>query len=365
MPANDGVGLVRSAAFLRTRNRLLSALLVLGGVGALAVVVTSSDPATRGPVPIGIALGALGLGLLCWTQAHRFPDAAVLPLALLGQLSSTALAWSAEPFEVATGTLGYSYIWTCAFVAYFLPWRQAALNLTVTLLLYAGWLASSTPVAVARPRWIAVAGVLVALTLVIGKLRDEVERLVQALEREARHYPLTGLLNRRGFREAGHAELARADRSGHPLAVLAVDAYHFKRINDGFGHAAGDAALEALGGLLLRLARSHDVVARTGGEEFSVLLPETDLPAALQVAHRLRHAVQDLPTARQLTVSIGVDVREPERGGTLDELLGGADRALYRAKDKGRNRVEVHGAPPPDPAALEQSPVRSEGFRLP
>jgi diguanylate cyclase (GGDEF)-like protein len=110
-------------------------------------------------------------------------------------------------------------------------------------------------------------------------------------------------------------------------------------------------------------------VARTGGEEFAVLLPATDLAAALHVAHRLRHAVTDLPTARRLTVSIGVDVRDPgDAGGTLDELLLGADRALYRAKEEGRNRVEVHGAASPRPADLPSAPPRpvpAEGSGLP
>jgi hypothetical protein len=212
MPGTTGPAVEQSADFLRTRNRLLASLLVLGGLGALAVAASSADPETRGPVPIGIAVGACALGALLFTQTHRFPTAAVLPLALLGQLSSTALAWSAGSFEVSTGTLGYSYVWTCAFVAYFLTWRQAVLNLVVTLSLYGLWLSLSTPGAVARPRWIAVAAVLIALTLVIGKLRDEVQRLVGALAREARHDPLTGLLNRRGFMEGrpGRADPRRA-----------------------------------------------------------------------------------------------------------------------------------------------------------
>ena len=138
MPGTAVDGLEQSAAFLRTRNRLLAALLMLGGIGALFVAALSPDPATRGPVPLAIAAGAFVLGAVCMRAADRFPSAAVLPLALLGQLSSTTLAWSAGSFEVSTGTLGYSYIWTCAFVAYFLPWRQAVLNLVVTLSLYAG-----------------------------------------------------------------------------------------------------------------------------------------------------------------------------------------------------------------------------------
>jgi diguanylate cyclase (GGDEF)-like protein len=365
MPGTDGAAVEQSADFLRTRNRLLASLLVLGGLGALAVAATSQDPDARGPVPIGIAVAACTLGAVLFTRRHRFPTAAVLPLVLLLQLSSTVLAWSAGSFEVATGTLGYSYLWTCAFVAYFLPWRHAVLNLVVTLSLYAGWLSMSTPAAVARPRWIAVAGVLIALTLVIGRLRDEVQRLIGALGREARHDSLTGLLNRRGFLAAGQVELARAVRSAQPLSVLAVDVDHFKTLNDGFGHAAGDAALAALGELLLGLARGHDVVARIGGEEFAVLLPGTDLKAALHVAHRLRHAVQDLPTARRLTVSIGVDVRPAGAdGSSLDELLLGADRALYRAKEKGRNRVEVHGAAPID-LTDPKPPVPVDAFRLP
>ncbi|MFL6635991.1 MAG: diguanylate cyclase [Massilia sp.] len=156
---------------------------------------------------------------------------------------------------------------------------------------------------------------------------------------------LTGVANRRAFFEAGELELNRNRRAPRPTALILVDADHFKVINDRHGHAGGDAVLRHLGQLLAATFRQVDVVARVGGEEFAVLLPSTDLDAAVAVAERLRGLVASRPVAYDgaligLTISAGVAVCDGEAPG-LDGLMKRADQALYAAKAAGRDRIEA------------------------
>ena len=157
---------------------------------------------------------------------------------------------------------------------------------------------------------------------------------------------LTGIPNRRSLEEVLQSEWDRARRSGAALAVALLDLDHFKDLNDAAGHLAGDDCLRQVAEYLQSgLRRSADKVARFGGEEFALVLPATDLEGARRVAEDLRRGVEALslphPTARGgvVTISAGVAATRPSEGGTLEDLLGAADRALYRAKAEGRNRV--------------------------
>ena len=156
---------------------------------------------------------------------------------------------------------------------------------------------------------------------------------------------LTGIFNRRAFLERAEGELARARRTGHPMTVLQCDIDHFKRINDTYGHAAGDEALRRFVGCCRSHLRVSDAMGRLGGEEFAVLLPETALSDALLVAERLREAVAELEIEHEgarirFTASIGA--AEFLCGGdTVARALARGDEALYRAKEGGRNRVVV------------------------
>lgn len=174
----------------------------------------------------------------------------------------------------------------------------------------------------------------------------ELEELKEKLEQQASQDYLTGLSNRRHFMEQGHVELDRAHRYGTPLSLLMLDIDHFKDINDSHGHKAGDIVLQNLGEIMRKTLRTVDVIGRMGSEEFAVLLPETGLQRAAEVAERLREEVARadvvLETGMPLhfTVSMGVAALTG-KDVNLDMLLNEADRALYQAKEGGRNRVCV------------------------
>jgi diguanylate cyclase (GGDEF)-like protein len=163
---------------------------------------------------------------------------------------------------------------------------------------------------------------------------------------------LTGLYNRRAFNELLTQALAREDRQGGRFALLLLDIDHFKKLNDTFGHPAGDAALKNTARVLEGHLRRGDQAARFGGEEFAVILPGADRAGALHLAERVRDAVQKdqivFEGARiSVTVSLGAALW-PEHARAADALLAAADRALYAAKEAGRNRVVPASAPPPE-----------------
>jgi diguanylate cyclase (GGDEF)-like protein/PAS domain S-box-containing protein len=170
----------------------------------------------------------------------------------------------------------------------------------------------------------------------------ELFRLRRELEQAARTDELTGALNRRAFFDFAELNLAGARRHGRPLAMLIVDVDHFKRINDRFGHPVGDRVLKDIASRAISAIRDVDRLARLGGEEFAVLLPETDLEHAIEVANRIRSALQPLSLQNGVqikpTVSIGVASLHPE-DQSIHELYQRADIALYRAKTEGRDQV--------------------------
>ena len=169
---------------------------------------------------------------------------------------------------------------------------------------------------------------------------QQLERANQELDRQARTDALTGLLNRRGFEAQIGFALALAARNLQPLSVVTLDVDHFKRINDRYGHAVGDAVLQRLARLLPEHLRASDIVARVGGEEFVALLPSTDTAGAMKVAQALLDAVAAAadPDVGELTLSAGVaSLRNLQDSRAA--LLQRSDEALYTAKQAGRNRV--------------------------
>jgi len=181
---------------------------------------------------------------------------------------------------------------------------------------------------------------LMLLTLVLARPLLRAFRWTEEQASEARIDALTGLANRRALEEILAAEISRAHRFTHQLAVVLLDLDRFKEINDSFGHGAGDVMLRAVSRLLTSLARQGDTVARWGGEEFVVVLPETDLAGASRFAERLRRTIEAHSVGEMRTsASCGVATMLPE--DDVEALLGAADQALYQAKSNGRNRTET------------------------
>jgi diguanylate cyclase (GGDEF)-like protein len=172
----------------------------------------------------------------------------------------------------------------------------------------------------------------------------EQARLEQKLLDLARKDPLTGIDNRRSFSEKADQELARSHRTGASLTAIALDIDFFKKINDSYGHNAGDEVLKTLAKHCRNALRRTDIFARFGGEEFVILLPDTPLEQGLQKAERLREMLAAAPTeitsgeTIRFTASFGVAERA-EQHQQIEDLLSAADQALYKAKRTGRNRV--------------------------
>lgn len=175
---------------------------------------------------------------------------------------------------------------------------------------------------------------------------DEISRLQSALQEQAVRDGLTGLYNRRYLDEMLEREVSRARREGIPLSLVMLDIDHFKKVNDTYGHQAGDEVLKILAATLMADIRAEDMACRYGGEEFLILLPNMPLAAALSRAEAWRAAVEALCIVHgdfpiRFTVSLGV-AAYPDHGKTPDDLTRCADQALYRAKHGGRNQVHTY-----------------------
>lgn len=162
----------------------------------------------------------------------------------------------------------------------------------------------------------------------------------------AEHDPLTGLLNRRAFGEIVAHELLRAERNQQPLCLLMLDLDHFKQINDQYGHPVGDSVIRQTATLLSSQVRASDSLARIGGEEFVLLLPECDLQQGKEIAELLRQRVEQqlrLVDDRELELTVSIGLAAVPAGQTCSyaSLYAASDRALYQAKHNGRNRVEA------------------------
>jgi len=205
-----------------------------------------------------------------------------------------------------------------------------------------------------RDKWVLVSaqtlvsdGVIDGLLWQVQDITRE-ENALRELQRVSSMDPLTGLLNRRAFMQLWSRERARAMRQGSPLSLVIMDLDFFKQINDCFGHQAGDEVLVHVACILQDQTRDTDIIARFGGEEFVMLLPDTDLDGARDTAEKVRQTLAATPARlsdqRQVAVTLSAGAAQWKAGEPFEALYKKADAALYQAKHQGRNRVEVWGS---------------------
>jgi diguanylate cyclase (GGDEF)-like protein len=337
----------------------------LFGIGATLLLVTlplphSADRDTAGLVVVAIAAYLAALGFL--VLFDRLPLWFYEATPLLG----TILVSLAVYFGGSDAPAAYAvyYFWVALAACYFLTPAVAATHLALASAGYGIALLASAEVEVPALSWALATGSLFVVGILMTALRGQMERMLTELGAAARTDPLTGLANRRELEGRFAGELERSTRGGRPLSIVVLDLDWFKEFNDRFGHAAGDGALVQLGEALRRATRTSDIVARLGGEEFAVLALETDQHEGYQLAERLRAEVRATFARQQekMTVSCGV-ASFPVHGITTGELLHSADRALYEAKEGGRDRsvlFQPAGAPAEDAeeAAIERTSPR-------
>ena len=320
---------------------------------AVGAAVTSALGALLPHPPYFDVTGILAVDAvaLLWA-AWMFRNAGRIQFWLLraGPALATLLTSFAVYFS-GDSTSGYAlfYVWVGLYVFYFPITRaDAALNVLWAFVNYAVVIAI-TPSGVDSPlhadvhHFVITAGTLITAASLLTYLRTRVERLMHRLTDAARTDPLTGLPNRVALHETVERELERAEPEHRNISVLMLDIDRFKRINEREGLAGGDRLLRQMASMLEKSIRRIDFVARSGGEEFAVLLPETDQHHAFMVAEQLLERIrrEAPPSQPNLTASVGVATC-PEHGSDLASLLGAADQALHAAKALGRDRAVIY-----------------------
>ena len=322
--------------------RTLGLLYLSGAVLGLAALVVPLRPGANVPALLAVAGLTLCSAAAFFFGAKRLPPGAIhAGLALGTVLISAGIYFDGHASSVG----GLLYVWVSMLAFYFYD-RLRALPQLVFIGASFAVVVSVLPAEVPFQRWLLTVGTAAFGGLVVSYLRDRINELVLRLTDAARTDPLTGLLNRRALEELFEVELERSRRTGRPLSVVVGDLDGFKAVNDHLGHHAGDRALHQVATELTKWKRRIDVAARMGGEEFALLLPETDERGAFLVAERLRRATQrcfgdDLKLP--LTISFGV-ASYPDHGDDSEMLLHSADRALYAAKDLGKDRTVIYSA---------------------
>jgi diguanylate cyclase (GGDEF)-like protein len=324
---------------------MAQALACLFAAGATLVLLTVVLPhSAQADVP-GLLLVAanayLVAAILLW-RARTLP-VRTLPIALAwGSTLITAVAYfSAE----TPSPLVFFYLWVFLYSSYFFTTKEMVAQIVYVGVTYGALLIARPPASGIPAWWLVGMGTLLVAAILIRSMRERVELLIAKLYDAARTDPLTRLSNRRGFREALDLELARARRGETRMTVLLGDVDHFKEVNDRSGHHVGDATLQRLARLLEHGKRQIDQVARVGGEEFALILPDTDDHGAYSVAERLRCELCEEFAADTVPVTISFGVASyPQHGETASSLLRAADEALYVAKQSGRNRTVLHSA---------------------
>ena len=319
------------------------ALAGLFAAGATLALITVALPHSAHASNVGlltiVGIAYIVAGVLFW-RADTVPGWILRVALALGSTLITGVAYFSAQ---SPSPLVFFYLWVFLYSAYFFSSREMVAQIVYVGLAFAALLAARPPSSGIPAWWLVGMGTLLVAAILIRSMRDRVELLIASLYDAARTDPLTKLPNRRGFRELLDLELERARRGTGQMTLVVGDMDHFKEVNDRSGHRAGDAALQRVARVLEAGKRSIDGLARVGGEEFALILPDSDLHAALAIAERLRCEVRDefARDAVAVTISFGV-ASYGQHGETAASLLRTADEALYAAKANGRDMTVLY-----------------------
>jgi diguanylate cyclase (GGDEF)-like protein len=322
---------------------LLRRLLVVGYFIAAIVGLTALTVYENHPFNYGF-LVLVGVNVLCAVAlavGRGFPDGVIKFFAFGGAILLTSVAVVlARPL----GPTPLYYVWPALNCGYFGNRRDARVASLVMSISFAAALLFAHGVQVPVITYTSVVSFFLVVLVAVQYQARRTDGLVLELAHAAATDGLTGLLDRRAFGQAFEREVERAHASGLLLSMVFFDLDHFKEVNDGFGHAAGDEALCAFARILERESSVTDLVARMGGEEFAVVLFDAHADAAKQFAERIATALASWSEKHPplLTTSAGIAVLSKETS-TPSQMLTAADRALYAAKAAGRNRVIASG----------------------
>jgi diguanylate cyclase (GGDEF)-like protein/putative nucleotidyltransferase with HDIG domain len=322
------------------RWRSLAVLFFVGGALADLSLLLPAPHAASLPALAVIGSTAVASGIVMFLLASRLPEWLMSVSLAFGTALVTGGVIATQD---TTAIYALFYVWVGFEAFFFLPRRQALAHISFVAVAYAvGLLIAGGPAPDAAARWLLTLGTVVTVGVLAGALHDRAERFIDRLADAARTDALTGLLNRRGFEERIQTELARARRSGQPVTVVVGDLDHFKSVNDRFGHRVGDQTLQRFATVARNVKRQVDDLARIGGEEFALVLPDCDEHGGFLVAERLRRAVRDDGLAEDAPVTVSFGVAScPRHAATSEQLLHCADQALYLAKQLGRDRSVI------------------------
>ena len=316
-------------------------------LGCLSVVVPAESQFDKLPGLL-TSLAAGVMAILVYLVRDRIGMRAIYAVWGAGMVDVALFpifAFEDATYNAVVPTVMY-YLWGALYAGYFFRRHAALLGLafigvcfSAVLVILAGWDETFQ-------NFVLTFGTIATIGMLVSFLRERMERLVVVLSRAATTDALTGLLNRGAFSDRFEQEIERARRSDATVALLVGDIDHFKEINDRFGHAGGDRALEAVAEMLQRTKRRCDVAARLGGEEFALILPDAEGAEAVIAAERMRREVGERSAEVGLGVTISFGIATfPEHGLASEDVMLAADRALYEAKRLGRNRTVVHEGP--------------------
>jgi diguanylate cyclase (GGDEF)-like protein/putative nucleotidyltransferase with HDIG domain len=342
--------------------RALAGLFAAGATLALiTVALPHSAQASELGLLVIVGLAYVVAGALFW-RADTAPGWSLRSALALGSTMITGVAYFSAQ---SPSPLVFFYLWVFLYSAYFFSTKEMVAQIVYVGLAYAALLIARPPSSGIPAWWLVGMGTLLVAAILIRSMRERVELLIARLYDAARTDPLTKLPNRRGFRELLDLELERARRARGQVALIVGDIDDFNEVNARSGHSVGDVALQRVARLLDAGKRAIDGLARVGGEQFALILPDTDPHHAFAVAERLRDELRAefAADAVPLTISFGV-VGYGQHGETAASLLRAADEALYAAKANGRDMTVLYSQTLQDASGADALPrdIQEERF---